>query len=86
VEALAGNRLSLSCVAKGNPVPSITWLKDGAGLRDQAVEVCVAGVMMLFTRHLYHHHHDSLQDFVIMCHLNYVAEDVFKDARHVPDV
>ncbi|CAL8327547.1 unnamed protein product [Boreogadus saida] len=39
VEALAGNRLSLSCVAKGNPVPSITWLKDGAGLRDQAVEI-----------------------------------------------
>ena len=42
VEALAGSRLSLSCVAKGNPVPSITWLKDGAGLREQGVEVCVS--------------------------------------------
>ncbi|CAL8317896.1 unnamed protein product [Lota lota] len=39
VEALAGSRLSLSCVAKGNPIPSITWLKDGAGLQDQGVEI-----------------------------------------------
>ncbi|KAJ3606061.1 hypothetical protein NHX12_028104 [Muraenolepis orangiensis] len=38
VEALVGSRLSLSCVANGNPDPSITWLKDGAELRDQDVE------------------------------------------------
>ncbi|XP_034458171.1 protein turtle homolog A isoform X2 [Hippoglossus hippoglossus] len=30
VEALVGGRLSLSCVANGNPPPTITWLKDGS--------------------------------------------------------
>ncbi|KAG7272767.1 hypothetical protein CRUP_015409 [Coryphaenoides rupestris] len=39
MEALVGSRLSLSCVANGNPSPSITWLKDGAGLQDEDVEV-----------------------------------------------
>ncbi|XP_069370001.1 protein turtle homolog A isoform X2 [Paralichthys olivaceus] len=32
VEALVGGRLSLSCVANGNPPPTITWLKDGSVL------------------------------------------------------
>uniref|UniRef100_A0A8D3AY99 Immunoglobulin superfamily, member 9a n=1 Tax=Scophthalmus maximus TaxID=52904 RepID=A0A8D3AY99_SCOMX len=30
VEALVGGRLSLPCVATGNPAPTITWLKDGS--------------------------------------------------------
>ncbi|XP_029371877.1 protein turtle homolog A isoform X2 [Echeneis naucrates] len=29
LEALIGSHLSLLCVANGNPVPTITWLKDG---------------------------------------------------------
>ncbi|KAK2818926.1 hypothetical protein Q5P01_024487 [Channa striata] len=29
VEALVGEQLTLSCVANGNPAPTITWLKDG---------------------------------------------------------
>ncbi|RVE65528.1 hypothetical protein OJAV_G00117800 [Oryzias javanicus] len=29
LEALVGTHLSLSCVAIGNPIPTITWLKDG---------------------------------------------------------
>ncbi|KAJ4926433.1 hypothetical protein JOQ06_008607, partial [Pogonophryne albipinna] len=30
VEALVGRSLSLTCVANGNPTPTITWLKDGS--------------------------------------------------------
>ncbi|XP_062268361.1 protein turtle homolog A [Platichthys flesus] len=30
MEALVGGRLSLPCVASGNPPPTITWLKDGS--------------------------------------------------------
>ncbi|KAF3702257.1 Protein turtle -like protein A [Channa argus] len=29
MEALVGGQLTLSCVANGNPAPTITWLKDG---------------------------------------------------------
>ncbi|XP_075935574.1 protein turtle homolog A [Anarhichas minor] len=30
MEALVGSRLSLACVAVGNPTPTISWLKDGS--------------------------------------------------------
>ncbi|XP_029941459.1 protein turtle homolog A, partial [Salarias fasciatus] len=30
VEVLVGSPLSLSCIASGNPAPTITWLKDGS--------------------------------------------------------
>ncbi|KAM4533145.1 protein turtle homolog B [Fundulus diaphanus] len=30
VQALVGSRLTLECVANGNPTPTITWLKDGS--------------------------------------------------------
>uniref|UniRef100_A0A3Q2PKB3 Immunoglobulin superfamily, member 9a n=1 Tax=Fundulus heteroclitus TaxID=8078 RepID=A0A3Q2PKB3_FUNHE len=30
VQALVGSRLTLECVADGNPTPTITWLKDGS--------------------------------------------------------
>ncbi|XP_026153415.1 protein turtle homolog A-like [Mastacembelus armatus] len=30
IEALVGGRLSLACVANGNPTPTITWLQDGS--------------------------------------------------------
>ncbi|XP_024113516.1 protein turtle homolog A [Oryzias melastigma] len=33
LEALVGTHLSLSCVAIGNPIPTITWLKDGTVIR-----------------------------------------------------
>ncbi|XP_054896299.1 protein turtle homolog A isoform X2 [Poeciliopsis prolifica] len=32
VQALVGSRLSLDCVAVGNPTPTITWLKDGVAV------------------------------------------------------
>uniref|UniRef100_A0A087XXQ3 Immunoglobulin superfamily, member 9b n=1 Tax=Poecilia formosa TaxID=48698 RepID=A0A087XXQ3_POEFO len=32
VQALVGSRLSLDCVAIGNPTPTITWLKDGSAV------------------------------------------------------
>ncbi|XP_044029849.1 protein turtle homolog A [Siniperca chuatsi] len=33
VEALVGSHLTLACVAKGNPTPTITWLKDGGVIK-----------------------------------------------------
>uniref|UniRef100_A0A8C7ZV48 Immunoglobulin superfamily, member 9a n=1 Tax=Oryzias sinensis TaxID=183150 RepID=A0A8C7ZV48_9TELE len=34
LEALAGTHLSFSCVAIGNPTPTITWLKDGTVIQN----------------------------------------------------
>lgn len=42
LEALVGTHLSLSCVAIGNPIPTITWLKDGTVIRSMNDQVCVS--------------------------------------------
>ncbi|KAL0965550.1 hypothetical protein UPYG_G00282800 [Umbra pygmaea] len=39
VEAVVGNPLSLACVARGNPPPTITWAKDGILIGGENAEV-----------------------------------------------
>ncbi|KAM9437708.1 protein turtle homolog B-like [Salvelinus alpinus] len=39
LEALVGNSLSLACVARGNPPPTITWAKDGTLIGGDKVEL-----------------------------------------------
>uniref|UniRef100_A0A3B5AQB9 Protein turtle homolog A-like n=1 Tax=Stegastes partitus TaxID=144197 RepID=A0A3B5AQB9_9TELE len=46
LEALVGSHLSLACVAKGNPTPTITWLKDGSAIQRVNYQVC-EGVLSL---------------------------------------
>lgn len=42
LEALAGTHLSFSCVAIGNPTPTITWLKDGTVIQNIHYQVRVS--------------------------------------------
>ncbi|XP_010892221.2 protein turtle homolog A isoform X2 [Esox lucius] len=39
VEALVGSSLSLTCVARGNPPPTITWAKDGSPIGGEKAEL-----------------------------------------------
>uniref|UniRef100_A0A4W5KB36 Immunoglobulin superfamily, member 9a n=1 Tax=Hucho hucho TaxID=62062 RepID=A0A4W5KB36_9TELE len=48
LEALVGNSLSLACVARGNPPPTITWAKDGILIGGDKVEV-LSGTLSLRT-------------------------------------
>ncbi|CAB1318474.1 unnamed protein product [Coregonus sp. 'balchen'] len=46
METLVGNPLSLACVAHGNPLPTITWAKDGTLIGGDKVEV-LSGTLSL---------------------------------------
>lgn len=37
---IEGQNVSLDCAANGNPVPTITWLKDGYAIDMKLVAVC----------------------------------------------